>query len=449
MIQVHAKAGRSSHNARMTSRPTSPRAAKGAVAQPVAPAKVEAQAVQAAHLPIDVDQATALLGGLSPTQFMRKHWQKKPLLIRQAVPGITSPIDRVSLFDLAAQEEVESRLIVHKLVAAPIKPATAAKTTKSASGKVAAAASDWTLEHGPLNRRSLPPLKQGGWTLLVQGLDLHVPAAHDLLQRFRFVPEARLDDLMISYATDGGGVGPHYDSYDVFLLQVHGTRRWRVGPLKDDRLESGVPLKILSHFEPEQEYVLEPGDMLYLPPRWAHDGIAQGECITCSIGFRVPDATELAKEVLVRWIEGMEDAPKRRLYEDPRQPAVTEAGLIPKDLQKFTTEAIERLLKDSAGMQSALGEILTEPKPRVWFEGGDVLPDGVGVRLDPRTRMLYDAERIFANGESWRAAGKDAKHLRHLADRRGLSAKAVALVSVDVRELLNQWAEDGWLHPAP
>lgn len=446
MIQEHAKAGRSSHNARMTSRPTSPRAAKGAVAQPVAPAKAEAQA---AHLPIDVDQATALLGGLSPSQFMRKHWQKKPLLIRQAVPGITSPIDRASLFDLAAQEEVESRLIVHKAAATPGQSATPVKTSKSAAGKGAAAASDWTLEHGPLNRRSLPPLKQGGWTLLVQGLDLHVPAAHDLLQRFRFVPEARLDDLMISYATDGGGVGPHYDSYDVFLLQVHGTRRWRVGPLKDDRLESGVPLKILSHFEPEQEYVLEPGDMLYLPPRWAHDGIAQGECMTCSIGFRVPDATELAKEVLVRWIEGMEDAPKRRLYEDPRQPAVTEAGLIPKDLQKFTTEAIERLLKDSAGMQSALGEILTEPKPRVWFEGGDVLPDGVGVRLDPRTRMLYDAERIFANGESWRAAGRDAKHLRQLADRRGLSAKAVAQVSADVRELLNQWAEDGWLHPAP
>ncbi len=440
MIQVQAEACGSSHNARMTSRSTSkpaaPRRAKVAPAQAIAAPEAPAQAsASPSSQPVDIDQATPLLAGLSPSQFMRKHWQKKPLLIRQAIAGVQSPIDRASLFDLAAKEDVESRLIV--------------QTTSQKPSAKANAEAGWKLEHGPVNRRSLPPLKQGGWTLLVQGLDLHVPAAHDLLQRFRFVPEARLDDLMISYATDGGGVGPHYDSYDVFLLQVHGTRRWRIGRLKDDRLQSGVPLKILSHFEAEEEHVLEPGDMLYLPPRWAHDGIAQGECMTCSIGFRVPDATELAKEVLVRWIEGMEDAPKRRLYQDPKQPAVKHTGLIPSDLQSFTTDAIERLLKDREGMQSALGEILTEPKPRVWFESGDVLPDGVGVRLDPRTRMLYDDERIFANGESWRAAGKDAKHLRALADHRALSAKAMGQVSDDVRELLNQWSEDGWLHPAP
>lgn len=385
----------------------------------------------------DVDAPTPLLGGLSPAQFMRKHWQKKPLLIRQALPGVLPPIDRASLFDLAAQEDVESRLIVHQPVVA----------REGGQGARKAAAPAWQLKHGPLPRRSLPPLKQPGWTLLVQGLDLHVPAAYELLQRFRFVPDARLDDVMISYATDGGGVGPHYDSYDVFLLQVHGTRRWRIGPLRDDRLEGGVPLKILSHFEPEQEHVLAPGDMLYLPPRWAHDGIAQGECMTCSVGFRVPDATELAKEVLVRWIEGMEDAPKRRLYQDPKQGAVQAPGLIPDALQSFTTDAISRLLKDREGMASALGEILTEPKPRVWFEAGAPLPEGVGVQLDPRTRMLYDEQRIFANGESWLAAGKDARHLRQLADHRRLSAKALGQVSADVRELLDQWAEDGWLHP--
>ncbi len=197
-----------------------------------------------APISASLDAPLVLLGGLSPQQFMSRYWQKKPLLIRQAVPGVKPPIDRPTLFDLAAQDDVESRLIVQKN-----------------SG-------DWSLRHGPVARRSLPKLSQSGWTLLVQGLDLHVPAAHELLNQFRFVPEARLDDVMISYATDGGGVGPHYDSYDVFLLQVHGRRRWRVGPLKDASLCPDVPLKILSNFEPEYEWLLEPGDMLYLPPMW-------------------------------------------------------------------------------------------------------------------------------------------------------------------------------------
>ncbi len=373
---------------------------------------------------------------------MRRHWQKKPLLIRQAVPGVQPPLDRAALFALAGEESVESRLIVQQRLAQ-------AQPGKVGKGAKAAAADDagWSLKHGPLNRRSLPPLTQPGWTLLVQGLDLHVPAAHELLQRFRFVPDARLDDLMISYATDGGGVGPHYDSYDVFLLQVHGQRRWRVGKLKNDSLQPDVPLKILSHFEPEEEYLLEPGDMLYLPPMWAHDGIAQGECMTCSIGFRVPEATELAREVLIRFVEELDSEAPRRLYRDPKQEATETPGLIPDALEAFAADAIERLLKDRDGLRSALGEILTEPKPRVWFEAGEPLPEGVGVRLDARTRMVYDGHRVFANGESWRAAGQDARHLRELADQRWLSAKTVARASVTLRELLNQWSEDGWLHP--
>ena len=380
---------------------------------------------------------------------MRRHWQKKPLLIRQAVPGVQAPLDRAALFALAGEEAVESRLIVQQRLA----QAQVGKVGKVGKGaKAAAAVADdagWSLKHGPLNRRSLPPLTQPGWTLLVQGLDLHVPAAHELLQRFRFVPDARLDDLMISYATDGGGVGPHYDSYDVFLLQVHGQRRWRVGKLKDDSLQPDVPLKILSHFEPEEEHLLEPGDMLYLPPMWAHDGVAQGECMTCSIGFRVPEATELAREVLIRFVEELDSEAPRRLYRDPKQEATETPGLIPDALEAFAADAIERLLKDRDGLRSALGEILTEPKPRVWFEAGEPLPEGVGVRLDARTRMVYDGQRVFANGESWRAAGQDARHLRELADQRWLSAKTVARASATLRELFNQWSEDGWLHPQP
>ncbi|MFZ4550873.1 MAG: JmjC domain-containing protein [Aquabacterium sp.] len=398
-----------------------------------------AQAPQVAG-PLAIDEATPLLGGISPETFMRKYWQKKPLLIRQAVPGAVPPIDRAKLFALAGEEEVESRLIVRDM------PGDAPKARSKAT-KGAKPSPGWKLAHGPFTRRSLPAMTQSGWTLLVQGLDLHVPAAHDLMQQFRFVPDARLDDLMISYATDGGGVGPHYDSYDVFLLQVHGKRRWRIGRLKDSTLQEDVPLKILTNFEPEHEYVLEPGDMLYLPPKWAHDGIAEGECMTCSIGFRVPEATELAREVLVRWVEEIECDDKVRLYQDPKQPATAHPGRIPDALQKFTAEAIERLLKDPDGLKSALGEILTEPKPRVWFHSGAPLQAGVGVRLDARTRMVYDDDRVFANGESWRAAGKDARHLRQLADKRFLDARTVSQVSDDLRDLLDQWSQDGWLHP--
>ncbi|WP_290867972.1 cupin domain-containing protein [Aquabacterium sp.] len=360
---------------------------------------------------------------------MSRYWQKKPLLIRQAVPGAQPPLDRSKLFALAAEEEVESRLIV--------------QTGASASGEAG-----WKLSHGPFTRRQLPGLNKPGWTLLVQGLDLHVPAAHALLKQFRFVPDARMDDLMISYASDGGGVGPHYDSYDVFLLQVNGRRRWRIGELKDTSLQPDVPLKILSNFEPTEEWVLEPGDMLYLPPRWAHDGVAVGnDCMTCSIGFRVPEGTELARELLIRWMENMESPEKRRLYEDPRQPATGTPGQMPAALQDFAADAVARVLKDPAALNTALGEILTEPKPRVWFQAGEPLPDGVGVVLDARTRMVYDERSVYVNGESWRAAGKDARHLQQLANARTLDAAAVAQASEALRELLDQWAEDGWLHP--
>lgn len=364
---------------------------------------------------------------------MRKYWQKKPLLIRQAIAGVVSPVNRAEMFELAGRDDVESRLVV-----------------QGGPSKGKKAAPEWALHHGPITRARIPKLNQPRWTLLVQGLDLHVPAAHELIKQFRFVPDARLDDLMISYASDGGGVGPHYDSYDVFLLQVHGTRRWRIGPIKDASLLPDMPVKILANFEPEEEYVLEPGDMLYLPPRWAHDGIAQGECMTCSVGFRVPETTELAREVLTRLTEGLEPEDPPKLYKDPKQTATDEPGRIPADLQQFALDAIERALKDPIALKTALGEMLTEPKPRVWFDISDEpLPDGAGVVLDAKTRMMYDDHCIYANGESWRAAGADARVLRELADKRCLSAAKVAKVSESLRGLLDQWVDDGWAHPAP
>ncbi len=360
-----------------------------------------------------------LLGGLSPAQFMRRHWQKKPLLIRNAIPGFTPLLSRQQLFDMAADEAVESRLIVRK-------------------------PQGWTLRQGPLTRPQLPPLRQPGWTLLVQGVDQHLDAAHELLQRFRFVPDARLDDLMISWASDAGGVGPHFDSYDVFLLQATGQRRWRIGRQKDLSLQPDVPLKILSHFEPEEEHVLNPGDMLYLPPRWAHDGDAVGgDCSTYSIGFRAPQRGGLAGELLQRMADELDDD---TLFRDPGQAATATPAAMPAALEAFAVDALQRLLAERESLACALGEVMTEPKPRIWFDEpeGDWAPGAL--RLDRRTRMMYDERHIFINGESFRAGGADARLMRALADQRALDQRQVVRASEGAQALLQDWFDAGWLH---
>ncbi|WP_225784911.1 JmjC domain-containing protein [Xenophilus sp. Marseille-Q4582] len=380
---------------------------------------------------MDLHSPMPLLGGLSPAQFMRRHWQKKPLLVRQALPGFTAPVPRSTLFELAAREDVESRLIAHD------------------------AKKGWSLRQGPVPRRALPPLTRREWTLLVQGVDLHDEAAHGLMQAFRFLPDARLDDLMISYASDGGGVGPHFDSYDVFLLQASGRREWRIGRQKDLTLREGLPLKVLAHFEPEQTWVLEPGDMLYLPPRYAHDGIAVGgDCMTYSIGLRSPAAHELAVDLLTRIAEAgdeEDDAPQTagmsgRRYGDAGQAPVAAPARIPETLQAFARGAVRAALAQDGTIDCALGESLTEPKVHVWFDDGEAPQPGQGLRLDRRTRMLYDARHVFINGESYRAAGRDATLMRRLADQRALSAAEFARASADARALVAEWCEAGWVH---
>ncbi|MCX7250159.1 MAG: cupin domain-containing protein [Burkholderiales bacterium] len=371
-------------------------------------------------LPPAPDQPLALLGGLTPAQFMRRHWQKKPLLVKGALPGFQPLLSRPELFALSGQEEVESRLVVQKPGAG------------------------WTLKHGPFAKSAFPAFKQSHWSLLVQGVDLHHDGAHALMQQFRFLPDARLDDLMISWASEGGGVGPHFDSYDVFLIQAQGKRRWRIGRQKDLSLEEDMPLKILSHFEAEEEYVCEPGDMLYLPPKWAHDGVAvEGECMTYSVGFRVPQRGGLAGEIAQRLADDNED---ETLYRDPDQPATQQPGLIPAGLQAFTADALKRLLEQPEDMARALGEVMTEPKPKVWFEEpeGDWAPGAIA--LDRRSRMMYDEHHIFINGEAYRAGGKDAELMRRLADERRLDARLVRAASKGAKALLDEWFVAGWLH---
>jgi len=372
---------------------------------------------------MNVDESLVLLGGLSPAQFMRRHWQKKPLLVRQAIPGFAPLVPRAELFGLAGREDVESRLLRH------------------GDGR-------WALRRGPLARRALPPLTQREWTVLVQGVDLHHAGVHALMQRFRFVPDARLDDVMISWASDGGGVGPHFDRYDVFLLQAQGRRRWRIGRQKDLSLVEGLPLKIQAHFEPEHEYLLEPGDMLYLPPRWAHDGVAEGECMTYSIGFRQPARGELAGELLQRLAEEAGDVLGEGAYRDPSQPATASPGAVPPAMLAFAHEAVQRLAGDADLLAMLLGEWLTEPKPDVWFDAG-VEADADRARavvLDRRTRMMHDARHVFINGEGFRAAGRDAGLMRKLADARQLGASERQRLSAPARALLAQWLQAGWAH---
>lgn len=371
---------------------------------------------------MDIDHPLCLLAGLTPAQFMKRHWQKKPLLVRQALPGFKPLLSRSALFELAGDEAVESRFVSQR-------------------------GDQWRMRRGPFARKALPPFSQAGWTLLVQGVDLHHADVHALMQQFRFVPDARLDDVMISYATDGGGVGPHFDSYDVFLLQAHGQRRWRIGRQKDLTLVNGLPLKVLAHFEPEEEYLLEPGDMLYLPPRWAHDGVAVGECMTYSIGFRQPARGELARELLQRLADEADDSVGDVAYRDPGQPATATPALLPEAMLDFARDAVARALADPTQLAMLLGEVMTEPKPNVWFDALDGAASVAGaVKLDRRTRMLYDGQHVFINGESFRAGGRDARLMRRLADARALTAPEATALSAEARELLGQWKQAGWLH---
>jgi 50S ribosomal protein L16 3-hydroxylase len=216
---------------------------------------------------------TTLLGNRTVPEFLAGFWHKRPLLVRGAVPGFTGAFELPRLFALAQRDDVESRLVVR-------------------DGK------HWSLTHGPFRRADFKALPARDWTLLVQGVNLHDAAADALLRRFAFLPFARLDDLMVSYAAPGGGVGPHFDSYDVFLLQGSGRRRWKFGRQDDLTLAPGLPVKILQRFAPDEDAVLAPGDMLYLPPHYAHDGVALDACTTWSIGFRAASANELGLSFL-------------------------------------------------------------------------------------------------------------------------------------------------------
>jgi 50S ribosomal protein L16 3-hydroxylase len=371
----------------------------------------------------------ALLGGLAPTAFLRRFWQKEARLVRGAIPGFAGLFTRDQLFALAGRDDVESRIVLRSR-------------------------RHWTLEHGPFRRDHFRSLPANGWTLLVQGANLHSDAADALLRRFAFVPFGRLDDLMVSYAAPGGGVGAHFDSYDVFLLQGSGLRRWKYGRQDDLSLVPGLPVKILRRFTPQHDVVLAAGDMLYLPPSHAHDGVAVEACTTYSIGFRAPSHNEIGQTFL----DHLRDAlALEGRYADPDLRCSDEPARIGKSMQRRVDTLLRGIRWDRATTARFLGIFLSEPKPNVFFTAAArplsraAFAKAIvrrGVKLDRRTQWIYDDAAIYVNGEAseWPDGARPA--LVELANARALDARRAAAISDAALQFLYDGYRHGFLHVA-
>ncbi|WP_341675389.1 cupin domain-containing protein [Niveibacterium sp. SC-1] len=342
-----------------------------------------------------------LLGGLSARDFLAQYWQKKPLLVRGAIPDFQGVFDRASLLDLACDEDVESRMVWHQNDA-------------------------WQLARGPF-RPSDFKRRRDAWSVLVSGANLMSEPADALLRRFSFIPQARLDDLMVSYATPGGGVGPHFDSYDVFLLQGAGVRRWQIGKQRDLSLIEGAPLRILRDFRPSHEWDLQPGDMLYLPPRYAHNGIALSDCMTYSIGFRAPATQELAEGFLSFLQEELE---LKGRYADPDLKLARHPAALPEDMIDQVSEMLARIRWGRADVARFLGRYLSEPKAHVFFDPPErPLTEKAfvtactrrGFALDLKTQLLFRGKQLYLNGEVEDPPSSLLKRLQKLADLRCLA----------------------------
>jgi 50S ribosomal protein L16 3-hydroxylase len=367
-----------------------------------------------------------LLGGLSAQTFLREYWQKKPLLIRGALPQFNGLLDPQQLIALACDQDAQARLVTERR-------------------------GQWQLNYSPFSQPDFKGLGKQKWTVLVQGVNHYLPEGAALLKHFDFVPHARLDDLMVSYAPKGGGVGPHFDAYDVFLLQGRGHRRWQISQQKDRTLVEGAPLKILRNFEVEQEWVLAPGDMLYLPPHCAHNGVAEDDCMTYSIGFRTPAYQELAEQFLVYLqdricVSGM--------YADPDLKVLRHPSEISADMLHQVEHAINRVQWNRRDIAGFLGCYLSEPKPHIFFDPPEKPMARTrflkalqtrGAVLDLKTQMLCHESTLFINGEA-HAVGKEAyRELRELADKRRLDA--MPEISAPSLSLLYQWYTDGYIAP--
>ena len=357
--------------------------------------------------------AFTLLGGITPTEFLRDYWQKKPLLIRQAIPNFAGLLTPDELAGLACEEDVQARIISYKK-------------------------GNWSVKNGPFDEAVFSKLPQGinkksDWTLLVQSVNHTLPEAADLLSLFDFIPHARLDDLMISYAPSGGGVGAHVDSYDVFLLQGSGRRNWKISTQSDLSLVKGAPLKILQNFKAEQEWVLEAGDMLYLPPQIAHWGTAEtDDCMTYSIGFRAPKTQELAHEFL-SYLQDDLDMDLAGLYQDPDLTLQSHPAEISDVMISKVSEALQKMTWDESHIADFLGKYLTEPKVDVVFGPNKKISQAEFTKqlatktllLSLKSQLLFTHNNFYLNGEKLVVPVEINEVIKQLAEKKYLNITAL------------------------
>ena len=379
-----------------------------------------------------------LLGGLSPQQFLEEYWQKKPLLVRGAFPDWENPLTPEELAGLACEAGVESRLVLEKGGRHP-----------------------WEVRHGPFDEAEFADFPESHWTLLVQDVDKHVPELADLLEAFRFVPDWRIDDLMISYAPSDGSVGPHVDAYDVFLLQGLGERRWQISDTYTDECIADVELRILREFTTEQEWTLHPGDMLYLPPGVAHYGVAMNDCMTYSIGFRAPSRQELIHGFLDDVLAGIDSQTR---YADPDLPLQSDAAMLTdQSLKKLRSFLIEGLPLDEDSLNRWLGRYLSEPKEGFEPYAAEITADTqhfvrrwtterVLLRNSACRFLLMDAKDghrlIFVNGQEYPVLPRLATAASRLCNQRLLDIEAFrdALKDASFADLLCHFFNLGYLY---
>ncbi len=388
------------------------------------------------------NQALQLLGGITAAEFLAEYWQKKPLLIKNAISDFQGLLSPEELAGLACEDDVQSRIVEY------------------IKGK-------WHASHGPFDdddfaRLPQKPSAQHNWTLLVQSVNHYLPEAAELLQQFDFIPHARLDDLMVSYAPDGGGVGPHFDSYDVFLLQGQGRRLWRISEQTDLSLIEGAPLRILQNFDTAQEWLLEAGDMLYLPPHLAHWGIAVSEgktdCMTYSIGFRAPKNQELASEFL----GFMQDKLNQDqiilpgIYQDADLTLQNHAAEISGAMVNKVSLDLQKIKWSDELVAEFLGTYLSDPKADVVFDANKKISiksfsdklAKLGIALDLKSQMLFfcntSITTFFVNGETVSFTGDSAELLKTLADKRHLLASDIAN-KVEQDQLLSKQLYDWYV----
>ncbi len=374
------------------------------------------------------------LGGLTPATFLARYWQKQPLLVRGALPRYEPPLTAEELAGLACEDEVESRVVTFD-------------------------GSTWHLENGPFAAASFPKRGKKNWTLLVQDLDEHVPAVGVLLDHIDFLPQWRVDDVMASFAVPGGSVGPHYDEYDVFLLQVSGKRRWQISTryARED-LRSDSNLKLLQNFTAEQEWVVEPGDLLYLPPHVAHFGVAETNCMTYSLGCRAPSHADLVAQMAGMFLSELDE--KRRYTDPDLRPKETNLGVSPdaaaraQDLLTNVWNVSPELAARCLGSVATMPKLLFRQEPAIAREA-DVtrrLTSKRGLYRRKGSRWTWYAgarNYLFVDGREYAAdAGARTKELlRTLCGERHLSAPWLAALPDTHRALVRQLVADGHLLP--